>query len=146
MFAGRTRTAFPAEIPGLARHLIRPHGAEFGEEPQCVGIIAGYGQYLIGDLLGAAIGVITMLDGGKNDEKIIAVPFSDPMYNGYRDIEALPSHMFKQIEHFFSVYKDLEGKETAVNPVEGRGRAVKVIEEAIKSYTQKFGEEAPPAK
>ncbi|MEA4911869.1 MAG: inorganic diphosphatase [Oscillospiraceae bacterium] len=85
------------------------------------------------------IGVLTMLDGGKNDEKIVAVPFSDPMYNGYRDIEALPSHMFKQIEHFFSVYKALEGKETAVTPVEGRMRAVKVIESAICSYEAKYG-------
>ena len=54
------------------------------------------------------IGVITMLDGGKNDEKIIAIPFADPTYNSYRDVDALPKHIFDEIEHFFSVYKDLE--------------------------------------
>ncbi len=86
------------------------------------------------------IGVISMIDGGKYDEKIIAVPFSEPMYNGYRDIETLPSHMFKQIEHFFSVYKALEGKETAVDPVEGRARAVQVIEASIENYNKKFGD------
>ena len=39
------------------------------------------------------IGVISMLDNGKNDEKIIAVPFNDPNYNIYHDISELPPHL-----------------------------------------------------
>ena len=70
------------------------------------------------------IGVITMLDNGKNDEKIIAIPFEDPTYNAYRGIEALPSHLFEEMRHFFSVYKQLEGKETAVNAPPRASRAV----------------------
>lgn len=61
------------------------------------------------------IGVISMLDNGKNDEKIIAVPFNDPNYNCYHDISELPSHVVDEMEHFFTVYKALENKTTAVN-------------------------------
>ena len=52
------------------------------------------------------IGVITMQDQGKMDEKIIAIPFEDPTYNTYRDISGLPSHIFSEMRHFFSVYKN----------------------------------------
>ena len=49
------------------------------------------------------IGVLTMLDGGKNDEKIIAIPYKDPTYNAYKSIHELPSHIFDEMRHFFSV-------------------------------------------
>ena len=55
------------------------------------------------------IGVITMLDQGRLDEKIIAIPFQDPSYNPYHDVSELPAHLFTEISHFFSVYKKLEG-------------------------------------
>ena len=61
------------------------------------------------------IGVITMLDGGHNDEKIIAIPMGDPTYNSYTDINQLPLHIFNEMKHFFEVYKNLEQKDTAVN-------------------------------
>ena len=85
------------------------------------------------------IGVITMLDNGRNDEKIIAIPFKDPTYNEYTDISELPKHIFEEMTHFFSVYKALENKETVVDEVKGKGEAVKIIEAAIKSYKEKFG-------
>ena len=86
------------------------------------------------------IGVITMLDNGKNDEKIIAIPFEDPNYNAYRGIEALPSHIFEEMRHFFSVYKQLEGKETAVDEIQGRDNAIKVIKQCIANYIEIYGE------
>ena len=89
------------------------------------------------------IGVITMLDNGKNDEKIIAIPFEDPTYNAYRGIEALPSHLFEEMRHFFSVYKQLEGKETAVNEVMGQKQAVEVIKQCIKNYNDIYGAQHP---
>ena len=55
------------------------------------------------------IGVFTMLDQGKLDEKIIAIPFKDPNNNVYKDISELPEHIFREMSHFFSVYKTLEG-------------------------------------
>lgn len=88
-----------------------------------------------------AIGVIRMVDGGSNDEKIICIPFEDPTYNGYRDIEALPSHIFDEMRHFFSVYKQLEGKQTAVDEVKGQKDAVEIIRQCIANYNKKYGGE-----
>lgn len=84
------------------------------------------------------IGVITMLDNGRNDEKIIAIPFNDPTYNTYKDISELPSHIFDEMTHFFSVYKSLENKETVVDEVKGKEEAVKIIDATIASYKEKF--------
>lgn len=80
------------------------------------------------------IGVITMNDNGSNDEKIIAIPFTDPNYNSYKNIDDLPKHVFDEMQHFFSVYKQLEGKNTAVNTVCGRENAIAIIEKSLTSY------------
>ena len=84
------------------------------------------------------IGVIAMVDNGRMDEKIIAIPFSDPTYNGYKDVSELPCHIFDEIKHFFEVYKMLEGKETAVDDVKGRDAALKIIGDAISAYNRDF--------
>lgn len=84
------------------------------------------------------IGVISMIDNGRNDEKIIAIPFNDPTYNQYTDIDQLPSHVFDEMRHFFSVYKNLENKTTAVNEVSDREEAVRIIGKAIESYIDNF--------
>lgn len=84
------------------------------------------------------IGVMTMLDSGRNDEKIIAVPFDDPTYNGYTDISQIPQHKFDEIRHFFKVYKELEGKETVVNEMKGAEEARCVIQKAIDSYVENY--------
>ena len=84
------------------------------------------------------IGVLTMLDGGEQDEKIIAIPFKDPTYNTYHSIEELPRHLFDEMRHFFSVYKQLEGKTTAVDEIKGRAEAIEIINRSIARYNQKF--------
>ena len=84
------------------------------------------------------IGVITMIDNGRSDEKIIAIPFNDPYNNMYRDINELPSHVFEEMKHFFSVYKSLEGKETAVDEVRGREDSINIINKAIDNYIEYF--------
>ena len=84
------------------------------------------------------IGVITMMDNGRFDEKIIAIPFNDPTYNSYNDISELPPHAFNEMRHFFSVYKALEGKETAVDEVKDRKEAVGIISHALELYVETF--------
>ena len=84
------------------------------------------------------IGVITMLDNGTPDDKIISIPFNDPTYNTYKDISQLPAHVFDEMKHFFSVYKTLEEKETAIDEVRGVLDAVSIIEDAIIAYNEKF--------
>ena len=84
------------------------------------------------------IGVICMVDNGRNDEKIIAIPVSDPTYNHYTDIDQLPAHIFDEMRHFFTVYKSLENKTTAVDEVRHRDEAVRIIKEAIDNYIENF--------
>lgn len=85
------------------------------------------------------IGVIKMLDNGRADEKIICVPFSDPTYNGYKSIFDLPKHVYDEMSHFFSVYKALENKDTAVDEVKDYDAAIEIITYAIENYRKKFG-------
>lgn len=84
------------------------------------------------------IGVIYMEDGGEGDEKIIAIPFSDPVYNGYKDISELPKHLFDEMSHFFSRYKDLENKTVKITGISNREDAIKVIEQCLENYNKKF--------
>ena len=84
------------------------------------------------------IGCISMEDGGRNDEKIIAIPFSDPTYNQYQDMGDLPAHIFDEMSHFFTVYKNLEGKETVVDELAGVDAAKQVIQKCLDAYIEKF--------
>lgn len=84
------------------------------------------------------IGVITMKDQGRLDEKIIAIPFHDPTYNTYRDVSELPAHIFTEMSHFFTVYKNLEGKETVVDELENADAAKQVIQKCLDAYIEKF--------
>ena len=84
------------------------------------------------------IGVMRMIDSGKMDDKIIAVPFSDPTYLGISSIDELPPHIFDEIMHFFSVYKQLENKQTAVKTLGGKEEAIRIIIEAIEGYNRDF--------
>ena len=84
------------------------------------------------------IGVIYMIDNNKGDEKIIAIPAGDPTYNHYTDISELPAHIFDEMRHFFTVYKNLENKQTAVNEVSGREVAIEIIKKSIADYVEEF--------
>lgn len=85
------------------------------------------------------VGYITMLDNGKLDDKILAIPFGDPMFNCYHDLPDLPAHIHQEIQHFFTVYKNLEpGKESVVNNAHGREEALEVIRKAFDAYVDNF--------
>lgn len=84
------------------------------------------------------IGVITMEDQGKLDEKIIAIPFEDPSNNCYTDMSQLPAHIFSEMTHFFSVYKSLERKATIVNEAEGCQAAKDIIKKCMDCYVETF--------
>ena len=84
------------------------------------------------------IGVMRMIDGGALDDKIIAVPFSDPSYNIYESIDDLPGHIFDEIMHFFTVYKQLENKQTAVKELFGPKEALEIISSCIDAYYEKY--------
>ena len=72
------------------------------------------------------------------DEKIIAIPYGDPTYMSYTSVQELPDHIFEELKHFFSVYKQLEGKQTEVNDIGGPAEAVASIQRAMDNYNKKF--------
>ena len=85
-----------------------------------------------------------MLDGGRNDEKIIAIPFSDPTYNTFQDLMDLPPHVFDEMAHFFTVYKALEGREAVAGDVNDRAAAIQVIQRAMDHYNEVFVDRTAP--
>jgi len=84
------------------------------------------------------IGVLSMTDEGSTDHKIIAVPENDPVYAGIDDIDDLPVHISNEMKHFFSVYKTLENKQTAIESLGDAKKAVKVIEKDMATYQKKL--------
>ena len=80
------------------------------------------------------IGVIIMSDSGACDEKIIAIPCTDPNYNTYHSINDLPKHIFDEMQHFFSVYKQLEEKLTSVDVIMDKDEALKIIQQSMDNY------------
>ncbi|MGN1045283.1 MAG: inorganic diphosphatase [Candidatus Methanomethylophilaceae archaeon] len=84
------------------------------------------------------IGAIKMIDNGANDEKVIAIPFDDPTYNSYKDISELPKHIFDEMAHFFTVYKQLENKTTAVDEIIGADEVHTIIRSTIEKYRDTF--------
>ena len=84
------------------------------------------------------IGVILMLDNGANDEKIICIPVNDPNYNVYTDIANLPKHVFDEMSHFFTVYKQLEDKDTVIDDVRDANAAIEIVQNCIDNYVEKF--------
>ncbi len=84
------------------------------------------------------LGVFHLLDRGKLDDKILAVPHTDPLFDSYQSLEDLPPHFLDEVTHFFSVYKDLEQAEVKAQGWEGLERAHEEIERAIQIYVQKL--------
>jgi inorganic pyrophosphatase len=84
-----------------------------------------------------AIGVMTMLDGGKRDHKILAVAVNDPEYNGFSQASELPAHRLALLRRFFQDYKTLEGKAVEVDEIQPADFALPIIEDALDRYSKK---------
>ena len=80
------------------------------------------------------IGIVTMRDRNEMDEKIIAIPFGDPQYNGYKDISELPAHILQELEHFLSVYKQLENKKVEILSTGGSQDAKDCIKKCMVEF------------
>ena len=84
------------------------------------------------------IGVLRMLDKGEPDEKVLAVPSDDPFYNDVFDIADISPHYLREIEHFFGIYKDLEGKRVEIMGWQKSDVAMAIIEESIARYARAY--------
>lgn len=80
------------------------------------------------------IGLFLMSDRDEMDEKVLCVPESDPLYAGYHDLSDVPGHFLKEVEHFFSIYKDLEGIRVATMGWKNAAEAKRVIRQATERY------------
>lgn len=82
------------------------------------------------------IGLMTMLDSGKKDHKILAVAVGDPEFNSFRDAHELPVHRLSMLRRFFQDYKFLEGKTVEVDEIEPAENALPVIFDSLERYSQ----------
>ncbi|MBK8259746.1 MAG: inorganic diphosphatase [Nannocystis sp.] len=83
-----------------------------------------------------AIGVMRMTDGGKQDDKIIAVHVHDPAFEDYVDLSQLPKHTWREIQRFFEDYKTLENKSVTVDAMQGAKEAIEVVKAGIHLYQE----------
>lgn len=83
------------------------------------------------------IGLMTMVDSGARDHKVIAVATADPEFNSYHDVSELPPHKIAMVRRFFQDYKQLEGKVVEVDEMQSAADAYPIIEEALHEYTKR---------
>ncbi len=76
------------------------------------------------------VGLFRMWDEKGRDEKILCVPLRDPTWSKVRELSDIQGTLLAEVEHFFAVYKDLEGKPTGTEGFEDRAAALRVIDEA----------------
>ena len=82
-----------------------------------------------------AIGLMTMVDCGKRDHKVLAVAVHDPEYNSFKEAAELPTHKLAMIRRFFQDYKTLEGKAVEVDELTEAKTAFPIIMEALERYS-----------
>lgn len=82
-----------------------------------------------------AIGLMTMIDSGKRDHKIVAVATHDPEFNSYREASEMPEHRLAMLRRFFLDYKQLEQKSVEVDKILPAEHALPVIEDALTRYS-----------
>jgi len=81
-----------------------------------------------------AIGLMTMIDSGKKDHKIISVATQDPEFNTYQEAHEMPEHRLAMLRRFFLDYKQLENKTVEVDEILPAKAAYPIIKEALARY------------
>ena len=80
------------------------------------------------------VGVLNMADQNEADQKILAVPTRNPRYDQIHTMDQIFNHVRREIEHFFSIYKELEGKVTRMEGWGGPMEARQAITDARQRY------------
>lgn len=86
------------------------------------------------------VGVLRMIDKSKRDQKILAVQQNNPLYNGINTAKQLFPHLRREIEHFFTIYKELEHKKTRILGWSSAAAAHGVIMASRKRYLNQRSE------
>lgn len=83
------------------------------------------------------IGVLTIeRQGGTREQKLLGVPVREPRFEEYHDLADVPHHLLKEIEHFFDIFKELEGRDLRVRGWEGAQAANAALDAAIAAYQE----------
>jgi inorganic pyrophosphatase len=85
------------------------------------------------------IGLFRMDDQDKPDDKILAVADNDSLYRDYTDMEDVAAQFQEETAHFFSHYKDLEGKRVKAHGWQPREKALEAIKHAHRLYLEAYG-------
>jgi inorganic pyrophosphatase len=80
------------------------------------------------------VGVLYMVDKNEQDQKILAVPNNNPRYDSIHTIDQIFPHLKREIEHFFSIYKELQGTKTEINGWGGPKEARRLITDFRNTY------------
>lgn len=83
------------------------------------------------------IGMLRMTDQGKEDEKILAVGTNNPIYKHVSEYHELYPHLMLEIEHFFTIYKELEAKTTRVQGWHDAAQARRIVMECSDRFAKK---------
>ncbi|MEX2263813.1 MAG: inorganic diphosphatase [Bryobacteraceae bacterium] len=91
------------------------------------------------------VGMLDMIDNTEADQKILAVPNRNPRYDQIHTLDQIFSHVRREIEHFFTIYKELEGRQTRLQGWQGPKEARKAIVESRRAYLEMKQRGAPAA-
>jgi len=80
------------------------------------------------------LGIFRLVDKGQRDDKILAVPHTDPLFKDYKTLDDVASHFKSEVEHFFSVYKDLEAATVSAKGWGSLEEAYSEIEQSVERY------------
>jgi inorganic pyrophosphatase len=83
------------------------------------------------------LGLLDMVDQNEPDQKILAVPDRNPRFDQIRAIDQVFPHNLREIEHFFTIYKELEGKRTEMRGWKGPGEARELVRTSRERYLEK---------
>ena len=82
------------------------------------------------------IGLFKMKDRGVNDYKVLGVPDSDPLFAEYQELEDVPKHFLREVEHFFATYKQLEGVTTESQGWTSHEAAWEEVQASVERYVK----------
>jgi inorganic pyrophosphatase len=85
------------------------------------------------------VGVLDMVDEDEPDQKILAVPNKNPRFDQIHTIDQVFPHKLREIEHFFAIYKELEGKRTEMRGWRGPREARDLIRVCRERFLEKKG-------
>lgn len=80
------------------------------------------------------LGVLMIEDDHGKEPKLLAVPIEEPRFAEYDDISDVPKHLLKEIENFFTIYTQLEGKQVTALGWKGAKHAAKIVESCIRTH------------